>query len=165
MELRKFDLKDILSENTIVFENVPDLQGNVEGEDGSKRIWRIRPLTVERERQVEIARLENAEHLQKTIALATAKWRAVEAGQDPAAVVAEDEESEPGELNPRATAEQWAPIVAAMVCEPELDADYLVENFHGLVLRHIGETAEAFFQEGAGQVRTNREARRKATKK
>ena len=152
MAIVKLDLKDILEQNTIVFENIPDIEGSTE-EDGAPRLWRVRPLTVEREHAVETARMRNSAYLQRIIAANQARWKAVEDGRD-AGTPAEDE------LEPQATAEQWAPIVAALVCEPDLDADYLAEHFHGVVLRYVGEEAEAFFREGAAKVKENREARR-----
>jgi hypothetical protein len=150
------DLKNFLPERTLVFENVPDLSGDTKNPDGAPRVWTIRPLTVERELAVEKARLENSTRLQNVIANAQRRWKAVEDGRDPSSdpvIAAEDEE------DPVASAEQWAPIVAAMVAEPELDAEELETNFHGLLLRHVGERAEAFFRDGP-PAKENRESRR-----
>jgi hypothetical protein len=148
----KLDLKDILEQNTIVFENIPDIEGSTE-EDGAPRVWRVRPLTVEREHAVETARMHNSAYLQRIIAANQARWKAVEEGRDAGTPAEED-------LEPQATAEQWAPIVAALVCEPDLDADYLAEHFHGVVLRYVGEEAEAFFQQVATRAKERREARK-----
>lgn len=158
MAIVKHNLAQLLDENTLIFENVPDLNGKTTNEDGTPRVWTVRPLTIEREHQVEKARLKNTGYLQRLIATNQQNWKAVEEGR----VLTEQERegllSE--EDDPLSTAEQWAPMVAAMVCEPELDADELLDNFHGMILRHIGEEVEAFFREGPQKMKENRAARR-----
>jgi len=146
------DLQNLLEESTLVFKNVPDIMGNTQDEDGKPRTWTIRPLTVERERRVAMARLENSGYIQQSIADAKRRWDAVDKGE----VIPADDNA----VDPMVTAEQWAPIVAAMVCDPELDEDDLIKNYSGLLLRHIGETAEAFFQEGPAKMKESRAARR-----
>jgi hypothetical protein len=106
---------------------------------------------------VEKARMNNTTYLQRVISSNQARWKALEEGRDPERETVEFQEEE---TDPLTTAQQWAPIVAAMVKEPQLDKDELIENFHGLVLRYVGEEAEAFFREGAAKVKENREARR-----
>lgn len=163
MAVIKRSLKNILEENTMIFEHVPDIEGTTLNEDGTPRTWTIRPLTVAREHEAEKARLKNTTYLQHLIAVNQQRWKAVEEGRDP-----NKEEISPvfGEedIDPLATAEQWGPIVAAIVAEPELDADDLIKNFHGLTLRIVGEEAEAFFREGPQKMKENREARRAAAK-
>jgi hypothetical protein len=151
MATTTLDLQNILQENTLVFKNVPDINGNTLDENGSPRTWTIRPFTVERERRIAIARLENSDYLQNIIAQSKRRWDAADSGEPlPPA----------DEQEPMVTAEQWAPIVAAMVCEPDLDIDDLIENFSGMILRHVGETAEAFFQEGPSKMKEGRALRR-----
>jgi len=158
MAIVKHNLAQLLDENTLVFENVPDINGKTVNDDGTPRVWTIRPLTIEREHQIEKARLKNTGYLQRLIATNQQNWKAVEEGrvlteQEREGLLSEDDD-------PLATAEQWAPMVAAMVCEPELDADELLENFHGMTLRVIGEEVEAFFREGPQKMKENRAMRR-----
>jgi hypothetical protein len=151
-----YDLSKLLEQNTIVFENIPDLDGSTKNPDGTPRVWRVRPLTVEREHRAEAARLKNTDYLQRLISQNTKRWKAVEEGTVGGGEDGADEE----DLDPRATAEQWAPIVAAVVCEPELDEDDLIANFHGVILRFVGEKAEAFFRDGPAKETENRAMRR-----
>lgn len=154
----KHDLKKLLEESTMIFENVPDLSGDTTAPDGGPRTWTVRPLTVAREHAVEKARLSNTAYLQKVIATNQRGWKAVEEGKVASEDDAATEDTE--DVDPHAAAEQWAPIVAAMVCDPELDVDELIGNFHGVTLRFVGETAEAFFREGPELMKKNREQRR-----
>jgi len=156
----KRSLKNSIEEATLIFTDIPDMNEGYNNPDGTPRTWTIRPLTVAREHAAERARLKNTDYLQKLIATNQLRWKAVEEGK----VVTPDEaaEREIEDIDPLATAEQWAPIVSAMVCEPELDADDLIENFYGVTLRQVGEEAEAFFREGPAKAKANREARRAA---
>lgn len=155
----KRDLKNILEINTIVFENVPDLDGDTNLPDGTPRVWKIRPLTVEQEHAVERARAKNTSYLQRLIATNARFWEAAKEGK--ALSVPAEEETSEEELDPLATAEQWAPIVAAIVAEPQLDAEELVTQFHGLILRLVGEEAEAFFQATNERAKKDREQKKK----
>ena len=77
----KHDLKKLLEESTVVFENVPDITGATANIDGTPRTWTIRPLTVDREHAAERARLKNTEYLQRLIATNQSRWKAVEEGK------------------------------------------------------------------------------------
>lgn len=158
--IERRDLSELLESNTLIFENVPDLDGKTTTEDGEPRVWTIRPLTVEREARAEKARMKNTSYVQHVISVQRQRWEAVEKGVEAEESKGWSDEEE----DPLVTAEQWGPIVAAMVCEPELDPDDLIENFHGLTLRYIGEEAEGFFRDAPERIKKdlkeNRAARR-----
>lgn len=136
------DLKDFIALNTARFENVPDMDEGYLNTDGTPRVWVIKPLSPAREMAVERARNENTDHLQRYISYLQSKWEFLQKGESeprPSGAEVSDD------TDPRVLAEQYAPIVAAMVSNVELDPDDLIEKFHGMLLKFIVEDTQDFF--------------------
>jgi hypothetical protein len=156
------NLEDLLTRNTISFKNVPDMNGEKTNPDGSPRNWIVTPLTVDREREVEMARLKNTDYLQRVIAYNSRRWTNVQEGRDPDKDADEQPQvTEEEELDPMVTAEKYAPIVAAMVSNVKLDPEELIANFPGILLAYVAEEVTSFFQEVNKRMKETRADRRR----
>jgi len=154
------DLKNFVKEHTIVFKDVPAI-GDAEDEP-SGISWTIRPWRADQEFSIREAQQLGLKRLR-----ARMKKTKLEAGE---ALSEEDggpltEEEETLLEEPEVMAEYWAPIVAAMVADPELDPEELRENYYGLLLRYVGQEAESFFLFGRRPEKMKDQAENRQTRR
>ena len=134
------DLSDFIQVNTIVYRNVPDINGEKLNSDGSEREWKITPPTPDGEEKIERIKRSNTDLMGKELQFLKARWDRIQGNDpEPGAPTADED------MDPLLLGEQYAPLLAAYVTNVELDPDDLKRDFHGKLLEMLVEEIQGFF--------------------
>ena len=136
------DLSDFIQVNTIIYRNVPDINGEMKNPDGSDREWKITPPTPDGEEKIERIKRSNTDLMGKELQFLKARWDRIQGNEpEPGAPTADED------MDPLLLGEQYAPLLAAYVTNVELDPDDLKRDFHGKLLEMLVEEIQGFFAE------------------
>lgn len=138
----KVSLLDFVEEQTLIFSDVPDIHGQ-------RHEWIVPPF----DEQTEL------------FFWGWHKQMLAEREREQRQGMGLDEE-ERTETDTRTIGRRWAPFIAACVKQPKLDAETLVENFHGKTLALVGGEITNFFLTGktGAEERAPETPKRKPTK-